>query len=285
MKSGTLPTGNVCWRADCLTVTLVGGTVYRWTTCDRDLTVGGNTYSRGVVLGRRERNAFLPEIASVDLSLASAYKIGSYTIERLATAGLLDDASVSIISLAGSYPGDVSGAGDPQTWRVASVEPTAGETKVRLASDVELLSNLKLPRFLWQSSCGHTVYDANCGLTRASWTVSGTVLGSPTPTTRTFAASGSGVTSKANDYFNLGTVAFGAATTTVALRNVRMSVADFVTSTDTFTLAMALPAAPVAGDTFTVYPGCTRTLAACTAFSNLSHYRGFAHIPTTEGGL
>jgi hypothetical protein len=34
------------------------------------------------------------------------------------------------------------------------------------------------------------------------------------------------------------------------------------------------------GDTVYAYPGCDRTLAACTAFGNTIHFCGFPFIPT-----
>ena len=36
------------------------------------------------------------------------------------------------------------------------------------------------------------------------------------------------------------------------------------------------------GDAFTIYPGCDKQLATCTAFGNQANFRGFAFIPSPE---
>ncbi len=286
MRSGLAnPSQNLCWRADLVTITLLGGTVYRWTTCDRPLTVGVDVYTPGPILSRTYRQGTLPEIDTFAYDLAGTFKIGGYSIALLASRGLFDDARVNVDHVRGAYAGDLSWSVTTAYFegRVSSVEPAATTLKMSVAAETETLSFLHLPRFLYQASCGHVVYDANCGLNKAALTVAGTVTGAPTATA--FSASGAGITGKADNYFNLGVVAFDITTATAALRGVRRAVSDFVNSTDTFTVGLPLPAAPAAGDTFTAFPGCRRDFASCTAFANTAAFRGFRHIPVSEGGL
>jgi uncharacterized phage protein (TIGR02218 family) len=44
-----------------------------------------------------------------------------------------------------------------------------------------------------------------------------------------------------------------------------------------------LPVAPAVGDTFSIFPGCDKTMATCqNKYSNVVHFRGFPFIPTPE---
>ena len=53
-----------------------------------------------------------------------------------------------------------------------------------------------------------------------------------------------------------------------------------------FRFALQLPHPPASGDTFTVYPGCPKTQAACKdKFSNLIHFRGYPYVPPAETAL
>jgi phage-related protein len=74
-----------------------------------------------------------------------------------------------------------------------------------------------------------------------------------------------------------GTITFGAATTTVALRNVTRKVLE---SYDGQVVVQELPAAPVSGDTFVIERGCARTFNACCARLNTENYGGFNDLPT-----
>jgi uncharacterized phage protein (TIGR02218 family) len=54
----------------------------------------------------------------------------------------------------------------------------------------------------------------------------------------------------------------------------------------TIYFVVPLPAPPLAGDTFTVYPGCDKTQATCTSkFSNLINFGGFPYVPSPETAI
>lgn len=74
-----------------------------------------------------------------------------------------------------------------------------------------------------------------------------------------------------------GQVTFGAATATVALRNVARAV---VGSYDGEVFVAELPVAPASGDTFVIERGCDRTFNACCARGNTENYGGFNDLPT-----
>jgi len=273
------------WRADLFTFTLLDSSTYRWTSCDYNLTVGGNTWlANGAVLSRGNlRQTSRLEIDTLDVYLAGTLKLGVTTISNgtslalLAANGLFDEARLQIDHLVGAFPGDTS-LGPIMAWyegRVAGVDPSPTQVRLSARTDLEQLSTVMLPKFVFGPACMHAVYDPNCGLSRGAFTLAGSVSGSPTttsiPTTTT------ALTSKAAGYFNLGVLAF----TNGVNVGIRRAVKSWNGST--FTLALPLPTPPIAGDAFTVYPGCARTKADCnTKFGNLVNFRGFPHIPSTE---
>jgi hypothetical protein len=74
-----------------------------------------------------------------------------------------------------------------------------------------------------------------------------------------------------------GKITFGAATATVALRNVSRAVRASYSGE----VAVAeLPVAPASGDTFVIERGCGRTFNACAARLNTENYGGFDDLPT-----
>src|SRR5438105_2528919 len=73
------------------------------------------------------------------------------TLALLAANGLFDEARLQIDHLIGAYPGDVS-LGPIMAWyegRIAGVEPSTQEVKVTARTDIETLSTVYLPKFLF----------------------------------------------------------------------------------------------------------------------------------------
>jgi hypothetical protein len=286
-----LASTNAAWRADLITLGLLDGSGYRWTTCDMPLTSGGNTYASGPVVSRTLRLNCRGEEDTLSLELVGAYLINGAPLAKLGPQGFFDDARIQIDHVIGAYPGDLS-LGVISSWfegRVAGLEPTATGVRLEAKGDFEELSILQIPRFVFSRGCGYAVYDPLCSAgqggsanMKSAFTVSGSVASGATPTTTTFRTS---ITNKADSHFNLGVLAFASNTSTVALRGVRKAVRSYIQSNGVMTLALPLPVAPAVGDTFTVFPGCKRDLGDCAKFSNLAAFRGFPHIPASEGAL
>jgi uncharacterized phage protein (TIGR02218 family) len=104
--------------------------------------------------------------------------------------------------------------------------------------------------------------------------VSGAVSG--TATALTF---GSGLSVAAGDYAQ-GRVVFTSGANSGVARAIKAN------TTSAFTLIQPLPAVPAAGDAFTVYPGCDRTMGRCaTRFNNLGRFKGTPFVPPPETSL
>lgn len=295
----TLPAGlatwlaanNVAHRADTYKLTIADGTIYRWTSWASDIVSGGSTYLAAgagtapmVKRGPFSQNGRLV-IDTLDLEInGKGFTIGGKSLPLLAAQGFFDYARVQVDHFIMPTPGDVTTFGPIASFfegRVAGVEPVGPRVRLRLKSELIAL-NTMLPKFLLQPACGNAVYDTNCALVKATYTDAATANGGTTTTVTTVTAA---VTGKAANYYVLGVVKFTSGST---LNGLRRSVT--VSNAGTITLALPLPIAPTT-ETFSIYPGCDHKKATCGAFpagtgatNNLVHFRGYPHIPTTEGG-
>lgn len=278
-----------CWMCDLYTFTMVdGSTIYRWTTNESDLVNGGNTFyaagsaSAPTVTRSALRQSVGVVVDTIDITLGNpigaAFTIGGKRLPQLAIEGYFDGAAVNIDRIVGAYPGDTSLGKISSLFngQVSRIDPTGTGIVLRCKSFVELL-NIEVPKFTLQAQCNNSVYDANCALTRATYTDAGTVVSA---TTVNLSTTDAAIVAKANGYYSLGAVAF----TSGALSGVRRAVSYSMTAGSAIiTFAVPLPSAPSAGDTFNIYPGCDKMRATCVSkFNNLVHWRGYPSIPKPE---
>jgi uncharacterized phage protein (TIGR02218 family) len=286
-----LANNRAAYRADLIKLTLLDATVYRWTTAEMPLVVGGNTFQPAgangplVKRGPYSQSARLT-IDTLDLTLTGgSFTINGKSLSLLATQGYFDGARIQVDHLIGSdLPSAVAYGPIPSFFegRIAGMDPDGPALILRAKSELESL-NILLPKFPLQPMCGNAVYDASCGLNRATFTVSGAAA-SGTLTTLQVQTTNATIIAKANGYYNLGVLKFTSGT----LSGSRRAVQGFTVSggTATFTLALPFASAPIAADQFSVYPGCDRSKLQCGAakFNNLPQFRGYPHIPAAESG-
>lgn len=123
--------------------------------------------------------------------------------------------------------------------------------------------------------CSHQFCDAGCGLTLASFTVTGAL----TAITSQVVFRDSSRT-EANDAFGNGIITF----LTGSNAGYSFHIDAYDNSTKQFSLRTPTPYLPVIGDTYSAVIGCRkRHMEDCvTRFSNVVHYSGFPWIPTLE---
>jgi uncharacterized phage protein (TIGR02218 family) len=268
---------NVFLMADLLTLTLLGGQTLRLASWDSDLVLGAQTFQAAggiypaFTRGKTRVTRGL-EVDTLDVSLLcgdSAQLLG-IPLPQAAANGALDGARVLLERVFMPTPGDTSpGAVHLFEGAVAGVDPSSTRVKLGVKSELEKLT-AQMPSYLYQPGCGHAVYSAGCGLSRIAKTVTGSA-GVGATTTSVPSALG-----QADGYFDLGVLAF----TSGACVGARRAVKRWATGA--FGLALPLPAVPAPGDTFTVYPGCARTMAACQALGNINRFRGYPFVPPPE---
>jgi uncharacterized phage protein (TIGR02218 family) len=117
-------------------------------------------------------------------------------------------------------------------------------------------------RRIYQVGCPHVLYSPACGLNADAWDVTGTVTAVDGK-----AVTLSGISAYGSGYFIGGMLKFGD-----ELRMITAHSGNVITLVDSV--------ADMVGATVTLWPGCSRTVAACkNKFSNLINYGGLPYLP------
>ena len=267
--------------AELYDITLADGMQLHYTTFDRNLVVGGTTYLSGPPNFRRgtvEEVLGLSKIGTLNVQIHAnpSDTIGGVPILQRIARGDFDKAQITVrrlfmdpnLAQQGTVIRFVGNIGDLD-------ELSRTTAKFTCKSKVEDL-NIQLPRNILQPTCVHTLFDSGCGLSKASFAVTGTVQSGSTVnkllTTLT----------QADTYFDNGQLVFTSGTNNGHLVAVRR----YLNSGGTVLFVVPLPAIPGTGDTFTIYPGCDKTQATCAAkFSNLANFGGFPYVPAPETAI
>jgi uncharacterized phage protein (TIGR02218 family) len=271
-----LQAGGPFVMADLYTIVLSDGTVLRWTDYDVDIIHpnNSNTYvSNGPVLKRGKTRTIIGlEVDTLDVSIypQSTDMINGIPMLTAARNGVFDSAMLTLERAFLSPAPTAVGVMHQFYGRFADLEMGRTELKCRINSITESLSTM-LPRNVYQAGCIHTLFDAGCGLNRASFSAAGNA---GTGTTASLIKSGMGA---ATGYFDRGYIQI----TSGAMSGLRRTVKAYVSGD--FTLFSQLPAVPAVGTSFTAYAGCDKLNTTCSAkFGNLANFRGAPFIPQPE---
>jgi len=295
------------FTAKLFTFTLVDGTVLKYCSGDKDITVipdlyqipelyaygdlyGPGTYSCGGQTGpyfERSNNKAKShlKIGTATDTLILDVLPGTSTVKGFpflsaVLYGVFDGATVLYQKAYMPTYGDASGGlYNMFQGRVGDVNIGRKSVTFTINSGLELL-NQNLPRTFYQPGCNNTLFDTNCTLNAATFAVAGAVL----------AGSNAGMIlsslTNATGYFDLGKLTF----TSGALNTFSVGVKSWTTPAGVvpgvFQMNRPFPVAPSVGDTFNAYPGCDKLQATCTAkFNNAANFRGtpFVPIPETAG--
>ena len=158
--------------------------------------------------------------------------------------------------------------------RFGDVEIGGTSINAPVNSMIELLA-IQMPRNLYQPGCLHTLYDAACGVSRASYTSTfaagsgGTLTAVPVPGT-----------GQADDYYTYGVMAITSASRGIT---VRRQIAAWLINT--VIPVFPLPWLPVIGDVVILTAGCDKTMLSCHdkfGHNDYGPYEGFPYIPAPE---
>lgn len=269
--------------------------VYRWTSADRDVITGGNTWSsRGPLLDTAQQTAHWKAGLDVDVwdlmvaprpfdpVTGSAFPdqlLGKPWVEA-ARAGALDGSEVLIErAYLPEWPQPYTPSVVPTGklilfgGRAAEIEPTRSGVLIHVRSHLELL-NTNVPRNAFQAGCRFTLFGPGCSLDAADFVTSAVVGSGPTQTIIP------ATIAEAAGYFDLGRLVV----TSGANNGFRRSIRKW--DGTALTLISPLPYTVAPGDHFDVYPGCDKTKTTCTdKFSNLVNFGGFPDIPAPETAI
>ena len=277
-----LNSGQPFVMADLYTLTLSGGGVTRWTGHSTALTFNGNTWAAGPVLTRGSISHKVGTQAStLEITLAATLSdtINGTAVIPFITGKGLDGAQLKLErAFLPSWFSPITGTLIDFAGFVTSVKNVTRSTATLTVSSGMIRLNVNMGPDLYQSPCLNVLFSTACGLTKASFAVSGAVSGTPTAT-----AFNTNLTA-ADGYFSQGVILF----TSGANNGVQRAVRTHLNASGALTMTFPLPAAPAAADTFTIWPGCDHTLATCKAKfagDNSIHFRGQPFIPVPEAGI
>lgn len=266
--------------ADLFTITPKNSSsVLRYTDADIDLSYIGNTFSsKGPLISRtgtKLSKGVEVDTLTLTISADATHLINGVPFMAAALRGALDGAEVRLErAFMANWGAPIDGALIIFTGNVSDISGTRSELSIEIKSDLELL-NIKMPRNITQPGCLNAVYDTNCAANKAALTVSGTVTA--IGATSNWIGTGN---AQASGWFDQGVIKFNTGPNAGVQRTVKAY------SPGNFWFALPLPNMPQVGDTYSVYPGCDKTMATCSSkFANLPRFRGFPFIPAPETAL
>jgi len=264
--------------ADLYTFTLADGTIVRYTSADINLVVNTFTFDSAGPKFTREstRSGIGLEVDSLGVTITpkSTDLLQGLPWLQAALNGSLDGARVLVEKfISDAWTNTAVGALHQFSGMVSDVEVSRVEIKLTISADTELLA-VQMPRNVIMAGCIHSLFDAGCGLVKATFSANSTC------------ASGSTVSSincglaQASGYFTLGTILFTGGPNAGLKRTVRAYTPGVITP------LMPLPYTPGVGDAFTATAGCDKMQATCLGkFNNLANFKGFPYVPVPETSM
>lgn len=298
----TLLATGVYVHADLYDFTLSDGSTHlRYTTADTDVRYGGNTYtskgpffenisspSRGHWRRGLDVDTWQVTVAPVltdPVTGAAGPTILSQPWLSAVRAGALNGATVDI------HRGYM--AAWPSPWasplvfiyvlvdifagRVAAIDMTRVSAIISINSHVEQLLR-SMPRNVFQAGCRHTLFGSGCALASTDFDTPQAVVTVTNNGQFTTGLTGTPTT----DYFSLGRIVWTSGNNVGWQRSIR----QYTPTGGELQLIAPMPYDVQAGDTFTAFPGCAKSLSVCTTvFSNSSNFGGMPGIPAPETAI
>ena len=241
---------------------VVGGAVYYYTSYSEDYIFQSNTYLKRPL--KRSEFSFSDRLRAVRVRVSAP--IAGPFLQFIATAPpqLIE---IKITRVFVDTPTDYL-----QIFQgyVISVVIEGNVASVECESETRLLRN-KIPKYLFQATCNHILFDAGCAILEGDYDVSAVLSGvtGPILVSSTFAG-------YADGYFLQGIVKFTHPTLGQDIRLITNHVGD--------TITLQVPFSGIAiGSTVTAYPGCDKSYDTCLAkFNNLANRLSFDEIPSSN---
>lgn len=266
------------YEADLFAISLVSGTVLRYTTADINIAYAGDTYLCNGPRFNRSKGSWKTGLdvsdAQIQIYPRPTDMIGGISFLRAVRAGVFDGGTVTVYRCFMPTMGDTSpGAFIMIAGRIGDIQAGRSSIVMPVKSRLELL-NRQFPANLYTSTCGNVLYDPRCTLIKASFSTTVTALAGATTTAVPVS------NSRPAGYYAQGTAEF--------VGGVNDGVLTTIKGWDGHTLTLGLPltVAPTAGDQIIIAPGCDHTRPTClTKFGNLANYRGFDFVPVPETAI
>jgi uncharacterized phage protein (TIGR02218 family) len=256
----------MCWK-----ITRVDAVVLAFTDYHEDLMISGLTYESQSGMVRATAVSGGSDLGVQNADIETVLDSRAIRREDL-EAGRYDFAEVRIFLVDYLNPG---------AWEIKLLRGRLGE--VSLAQNTAQAELRSLTQMLQQRTgrthevaCSYELGDAKCGVTLASFTVSGTV----TAVLNQHRFRDSSRT-EANNWFSQGKVTF----TSGKCAGLSMEIQAFVGGNQNFVLSLDMPYPIEVGDNYSASAGCNKTWATCQSKFSNANFSGFSFIPGTDFAL
>jgi uncharacterized phage protein (TIGR02218 family) len=272
-------------KADLYTITLAGGATLYWCDADYAITYNNgsatNTFAQAPLISSGSISAKRGiEVQSCDVTLDydERHSINGIPLYSFARNLGFDGATMRIDRVFAPTAAAMQTTGAVGGWirfmgRVSDLKEIGHSSIILTCTSWTDVLNTSFPTDCFQTNCRNVFGDAKCGVNVAALGVNGTVGG--TISTNQF-----GTNLSTAGHFAFGKIMF----TSGGLTGLTFTVRGFDGASN-ITLAKPLPALPLAGDTFTAFPGCDLSTTTCNSYNNLVHFRGEPFIPPPNTGL
>jgi phage conserved hypothetical protein BR0599 len=281
------------YKLNLYTLTLRDGvTILRYCDGDLDVTWDGHVFSAGGQTGpyfgldgeQGGRSHFSIGLSvdtfTVNIDPGSAQLLGN-DFKVACRYGVLDGATLQReVAIMPIYGDTTPGTIIMFFGNTGELDIHDQEITINVNAPTELL-NQQLPRNLFQPGCQWTLFDAGCALHQADFQTNTACVAASTKTALLTAGLG-----HATDYFTLGKVIFTSGAHNGETRSVRAFNSGG--GGDTVFIWPPLSSDPAVGDTFSVFPGCNKSITdpnGCPKFANQSNFRGFPRVPVAETAI
>ena len=263
-----------CWR-----IVRQDKLILRYTTHNRDLSIGGFTYTpaSGLQDSATERQDSLRES---NKEIRGAIASDAITEEDL-RAGKYDDARITEFVVDYRYPD--AGSVILSVFIIAGIEFDDGVWRAQLVSQKFRLTKTKGRRY--NRTCDVTFGDAaTCKVNRTAISRSESVTAFVNRRQVDVTAATLAVDQQANNYWKRGTLFFRSGPLQGFSFKIQNSLYTASPQKLRVTTYLNLQADATSGDSVTLIPGCDHTKSGgCTRFLNRPNYHGFSYIPGSDG--
>jgi uncharacterized phage protein (TIGR02218 family) len=262
--------GQVTTTTDLVLVTRRDGARFGFTTHDNDIEFGGVTYYARSIDTSAVQSRGDMSVDNLDIQVSLA---GPDVTEAGIRAGLWDGATVQLSRV--NYADLTQGALQLRRGELGQVSYSEGVAAAEFRGLTRRLENAIVETYT--PTCRYDLGDSRCGVNLTSYTATGTVTG---VTDR--AAFTASALSGADDLYTFGKLTWTAgANAGLSMEIKRQQVGGVIT------LALPMPYAIAAGDTFSAVQGCNKLLKTSSGytgdckvkFSNVVRFGGFAEVP------
>lgn len=258
-------------------IRLLSGLIFRYANYDMPITLpDGRFFTHKGPIFTRTRTKLTSKITvdkmNVTLQVDGNDQMAGTSTMQVSHNGGFDGATLTLYRCFMDVPGVVV---DILEWFGGDIDVKDGggtEINLEVKSGVQRL-NVEWPLRKYYPTCPYSLYDAGCGLNRATFEMAGTVVGVNAQqdfnTNLIFV----------DRYFDRGGIEWMDGPLAGSAAPVKNSYSE----NGRLVMLIPLEAAPEAGNTFRIYPGCDKIPATCRdKFNHFLHNRATPYIPLKE---